>query len=47
LSGRLLQNQKINTTHTSISTENLADTTYLLKVRDGNQELKTFKVIKN
>ncbi len=47
LNGQLLQDQKVNATNTSISTENLANTTYLLKVRDGNLELKTFKIIKN
>jgi hypothetical protein len=47
LSGRLLQDQKINAIDTSISAENLATTTYLLKVRDGDKELKTFKIVKN
>jgi Secretion system C-terminal sorting domain len=46
LSGKMLYNQKINQTETSISTESLNPSTYLLRIRDGNQEIKTFKIIK-
>jgi hypothetical protein len=46
LSGKMLHSQKINQTETSIATESLIPSTYLLRVRDGNQEIKTFKIIK-
>jgi hypothetical protein len=46
LNGKLLQQQKINQTETSITTEGLIPSTYLLRVKDGNQELKTFKIVK-
>jgi hypothetical protein len=46
LNGKLLRYQKINQTETILSTEDLLPSIYLLRVRDGNQELKTFRLVK-
>jgi len=46
LSGKLLENKKIEGTETSIVISNLMPGTYLLKVIDGNKEIKTFKISK-
>jgi hypothetical protein len=46
LDGRLLENKKIEEIETSIVISNLMPETYLLKVINGNKELKIFKIIK-
>ncbi len=45
--GKLLQNEKITGTQTSIVMSNFLPATYFVKVSQGNKELKTFKIIKN
>ncbi len=47
LSGKLLQSEKIRGNQTSINMSNLAPATYFVKVFQGNEEVKTFKIIKN
>ncbi len=47
MSGKLLQNQKITYSQTSIVMSNLAPATYFVKVIQSNIEIKTFKIIKN
>lgn len=46
MNGRLLLNKKITSNLTSIEMSNLISATYYVKVTDGNQEVKTFKIIK-
>ena len=47
MNGKLLQNEKITGNQTSIVMSNLLPATYLVKVIQGNKEVKTFKIIKN
>ncbi len=47
INGRVIQNQKITQSETSISLAELANAIYLLQVSDDNKLLKTFKIIKN
>jgi hypothetical protein len=47
LSGKLLRSQKINQEETILSTEDLLPSIYLLRVRDGSQELKIFRLVKH
>ncbi len=47
IDGKLLQNEKITGTQTSIVMSNLGSATYFVKVVQGNKEVKTFKIIKN
>lgn len=47
LRGKLILDHKIDNRETSISMENMANSTYFLKVNNNNNELKTFKIIKN
>lgn len=46
INGKLLQNEKINGTQTSIVMSNLVPANYFIKVIQGNKEVKTFKIIK-
>jgi Secretion system C-terminal sorting domain len=45
--GKILVNQKITATETTIKMEEYAQASYFLKVVDNKTELKTFKIIKN
>ncbi len=47
MSGKLLETQEINSSQTSFGMSNLESASYLVKVIQGNQEVKTFKIIKN
>ncbi|MBN2164781.1 MAG: T9SS type A sorting domain-containing protein [Marinilabiliaceae bacterium] len=47
MNGKLLQNEKITGSQTSIVMSNLVPATYFVKVIQGNKEVKTFKIIKN
>ena len=47
ISGKLIENRKITSTTETICMENLASATYFLKVTNNNNEVKTFKIIKN
>jgi hypothetical protein len=47
LNGKLLQNEKITGTQTSIIMSNLVPSAYFVKVIQGTKEVKTFKIIKN
>jgi hypothetical protein len=47
ITGKLIKNKKITSAAEIISLENLSSATYFLKVENNNQELKTFKIIKN
>ena len=47
MQGKLIQNEKITGTQTSIGMSNLVPATYFVKVIQGNKEVKTFKIIKN
>jgi hypothetical protein len=44
--GELLQNNKIESTETSVDLRNLSSSTYYLKVIDETKEVKVFKVLK-
>jgi hypothetical protein len=44
--GRLLVNDKIATTSTTIQMEQYPNAVYLLKVLESNKEVKTFKIMK-
>ncbi|MBU3820773.1 T9SS type A sorting domain-containing protein [Flavobacteriaceae bacterium XHP0103] len=46
-SGKILQSEKIISNQTSIVMSNLVPATYFVKVVQGNNEAKTFKIIKN
>lgn len=46
-SGKMINFQKIETEDTSISVKNLASTTYLLKILEKDQEIKSYKIVKN
>jgi hypothetical protein len=47
INGNLLQTIKIESNETSIVMSNYVSSTYFLKVKDNNKEIKTFKIIKN
>ncbi len=47
LNGKLLQNEQITNNQTNIVMRNLVSATYFVKVFQDNNEVKTFKVIKN
>ena len=47
ISGKLLENKKVEANEVSISMENLVPNIYFLKVFDNKKEVKTFKIIKN
>ncbi|MDQ3190471.1 MAG: T9SS type A sorting domain-containing protein [Bacteroidota bacterium] len=47
LTGKLLESKTITSNETTISMGNLVPATYFLKVTINNQEVKTFKIIKN
>jgi hypothetical protein len=47
ITGKQIQSQKITTSETQISMENIAASIYLLNVFEQNKLLKTFKIIKN
>lgn len=47
LLGRLVMNQKVKSNETIIRMDKLVDAMYVLKVNRNNQEVKTFKIIKN
>lgn len=47
ISGKLLENKKIEGNETSIVMSNLVPSTYFLKVIQGNKKIKTFKIIKS
>ena len=46
MSGKLLQNEKITGNQTSIVMSYLVPANYIVKVIQGNKEVKTFKIIK-
>lgn len=46
IDGKLLIEQQINETTTNISMKRLPSATYLLRVMDNKQTIKTFKIIK-
>ena len=46
LNGRVIYNQKITSKTSSIQMEELPQAIFLLKVFDGNNEIKTFKILK-
>lgn len=45
--GRLIRNEKLSGSQTTISMAELKKATYLIKVLNNNKEVKTFKIIKN
>ena len=47
MNGKLLQSQKITGNQTSIVMSNLVPSTYFVRVINGNQSIKEFKIIKN
>ena len=47
INGKILLNQKVTVSETTISMENFAPATYFLKITNNNKEVKTFKIIKN
>jgi len=47
INGKLLENNKTEEVETTISMKNLAASSYFLKVIENNNEIKTFKIIKN
>jgi len=47
LSGKLLETKKLDGNQTIIVTGNLIPATYLVKVTEGNKEVRIFKIIKN
>ena len=46
INGKIIVNGTISDTDTQIAMQSLATGTYVLKVNQNNQELKTFKIIK-
>lgn len=46
INGKLLQSRKLDDNKTSIDMSGFASSTYLVKVIDNHQEVKTFKIIK-
>jgi hypothetical protein len=47
ISGKLIESRKIIRNNETIAMENLPTATYFLKVTNNNNEVKTFKIIKN
>ena len=47
MNGKLLQNEKITETQTTISMRQLVPATYLVKVMQDVRDVKTFKIVKN
>jgi hypothetical protein len=47
INGSMLQKDNIDGNENQISMQNLRPSTYILKVIQGNKEIKTFKIIKN
>ncbi len=47
ISGKLLESKQVTGNVTNIAMEQLATATYFLKVLNNNNEVKTFKIIKN
>ena len=47
ISGKLIESRKIISSSETIAMENLPSVTYFLKVTNNNNEVKTFKIIKN
>ncbi len=47
IAGKLIENKKITSTTEIIRMENLPTASYFLKVVNNNNEIKTFKIIKN
>lgn len=47
MSGNLLQTEKITGLQTNINMGNLVSAIYIVKVLEGNKEIKTFEIIKN
>ena len=47
INGKLIESKKITSSTETISLENLPSSTYFLKITSNNQEVKTFKIIKN
>jgi hypothetical protein len=47
VSGKLLENKKVDANETSIDMHDLVISTYFLKVTQNNKEIKVFKIIKN
>ena len=47
ISGKLIESRKIISSTETIGMANLPSTTYFLKVSNNNNEVKTFKIIKN
>ena len=46
INGNILLSNKVEINETNISMQNLISATYLLKIIQGNKEIKTFKIIK-
>ena len=47
ITGRFIENKKIESKETSIVMQNLNNSVYLLKIVQNNKDLKTFKIVKN
>ena len=47
MNGKLLQNEKMTDTETQINMSNYVPSTYFVRVINGNQSIKEFKIIKN
>jgi hypothetical protein len=47
INGKLLENKKITGNETSIAFSNFIPATYFLKVIEGKNEVRTFKIVKN
>ncbi|MBP6183141.1 T9SS type A sorting domain-containing protein [Flavobacterium sp.] len=47
INGKVIQQNKIENKQTSVSFQDLANTTYFIQVSTNNQKAKTFKIIKN
>ena len=47
MQGKLLQNEKLNGTETQINMSKYVPSTYFVRVIQGNQSIKEFKIIKN
>ena len=47
ISGKLIESRKIISSTETIATGNLSSATYFLKVSNNNNEVKSFKIIKN
>jgi hypothetical protein len=45
--GNLLKTKKVESNETNIDLSKLSPSSYILKVNEGNKEIKTFKIIKN